>query len=216
MISGKVGATLPVEATPRSGAPEAPTGCEGGSLIDRLIGRWWVVYTRARNEKMVAACLTRMGVSHFLPLVRRGRPFRGRVRYVDLPLFPGYLFLCGDTRARYAALRTNRVAEILEVVDQEQLRGDLRQICLVLERGGTVDLYPGLRAGARCRVRSGPLAGIEGVVLRRRGVCRVYISVEFIGQSAELQIDAALLDVIDMPAASKAGSRGVLVRTTRA
>jgi transcriptional antiterminator RfaH len=165
--------------------------------VKDLDGRWWVLHTRPRNEKAIAAVLDRRGVDYFLPLVRHQRQLRGRILHVDLPLFPSYLFLCGDWKARETALKTNRVAKVLEVPDQGQLTADLQQIERVLSSGEPVDLYPALRAGARCRVRSGVLAGLEGVVLRRKGPWRVFVAVRFIAQSAELELDSALLEVID-------------------
>jgi transcriptional antiterminator RfaH len=119
-----------------------------------------------------------------------------RVRTVRIPIFPGYVFLCGTNEHRLAALRTNRVANVLEVPDQDQLRWDLRQICRVVESNEPCALYTGLQRGSRCRVISGSLAGLEGVVLRRRGLSRVYVAVEMIGQSAELEIDAMRLELM--------------------
>ena len=165
--------------------------------IDTIEGRWWVLHTKPRNEKAVAADLLDKGVSLFLPLVESRRTYRGRARFARIPLFPGYVFLCGGPEDRQAALRTNRIANVLEVADQQRLRADLRQIQRVVEGPEPVDLYPRLRRGRRCRVIAGPLAGLEGVVLRRRGPWRVYIGVEFLGQSAELEIDSALLEVIE-------------------
>jgi hypothetical protein len=83
------------------------------------------------------------------------------------------------------------------VADQERLKADLRHIHRVVVSKEPVDLYPRLRRGCRCRVITGTLAGLEGVVLRRRGLWRVYVGVEFLGQSAELEIDPMLLEVID-------------------
>jgi len=184
--------------TERHGAPDLPaTGPSIIPSIEDFKGVWWVLHTRPRCEKAIATVLERRHVSFFLPLVRYRRLTRGRPRYIHLPLFPGYVFVCGEWEAREAALKTNRVARVLEVGDQARLRHDLRQIHQVLESGAPVDLYPHLQVGARCRVRSGPLAGLEGVVLRRRGPWRVYIAVEFIAQSAELEIDPMLLDVLD-------------------
>jgi transcriptional antiterminator RfaH len=178
-----------------SDQPDAdPRNCP---CVNDLSGRWWVLHTKPRNEKAIAAVLDRRGVDYFLPLVRHQRRIRGRIRYVDLPLFPSYLFLCGDWKSRETALKTNRVAKVLEVPDQEQLKADLKQIERVLDSGEPVDLYPALKAGARCRVRSGVLAGLEGVVLRRKGPWRVYVAVQFIAQSAELELDSAMLEVID-------------------
>ncbi len=165
--------------------------------VEAFVGRWWVLHTRARNEKAVATDLQRHRVQHFLPLVRRMRIYSGRKRIVELPLFPGYVFLCGDLPERHLALQTHRVAQVLEVADQDGMRFDLAQIQRVVESEVPVDLYPRLRVGARCRVRTGSLMGLEGVVLRRRGPWRVYVGVQFVGQSAELEIEPDLLELLD-------------------
>lgn len=168
-----------------------------GCPVDVMSGLWWLVHTKSRMEKALSADMDRLGVGHFLPLIRTRRRYGGRVFEVNLPLFPGYLFLCGGEDERYATLMTHRAAKVIPVADQERLKADLRQIHRVTLGDEPVDLYPGLRRGCRCRVTSGSLAGLEGVLLRRRGVCRVYIGVEVLGQSAELEIDPAMLEVLD-------------------
>jgi transcription antitermination factor NusG len=155
------------------------------------------VHTKARNEKALAADLDYLGIGCYLPLAHTGRRYGGRTVYVDIPLFPGYLFLSGGPEERLGALGTNRVANVIRVVDQERLKADLRQIYRVTTSNKPVDVYPGIRRGRRCRVTHGCLKGVEGVVIRRRGVCRVYISVVALGQSAEVEIDASLLAIIE-------------------
>ena len=166
-------------------------------LVDTFAGRWWVLHTRARNEKMVAAHLTRRSIQYFLPLVRHRRIYGSTVQHVSIPLFPGYVFLCGSSDDRLSALQTNRVANVLDVGDQEQLKHDLRQIERIVQSDEPVDLFPRIKTGTRCRVIAGSLKGLEGVILRRRGPWRVYVAVHFIGQSAELEIDSAMLEAID-------------------
>lgn len=175
----------------------APSVADTGDLFEATDGLWWVLHTRSRNEKAVAADLDRKGIRNYLPLISRRRTSSGRHRVVHIPLFPGYVFLLGGEEERLAALKTNRVARILEVRDQKQLRADLSNIRRVVQSDEPVDLYPSLTEGSRCRVTSGTLSGLEGVVLRRRGIWRVYVGVEFLGQSAELEIDPALLEMID-------------------
>jgi transcription antitermination factor NusG len=169
----------------------------GRSPVDVLEGPWWLVHTKARNEKALAADLDRLGVGCYLPLAHTSRRYGGRTVFVDIPLFPGYLFLSGGPEERLAALGTNRVANVIRVVAQERLKADLRQIFRVTTSNTPVDVYPGIRRGRRCRVTHGCLKGIEGVVIRRRGVCRVYISVVALGQSAEVEIDASLLAIVE-------------------
>lgn len=165
--------------------------------IESCSGLWYVLHTRARNEKATAADLTRLGIQNFLPLIRYRRLYGGKRRRVEIPLFPGYLFMCGDRADREAALRTNRVAQILDVSDQAKIRNDLHQVHRVVTSEETVDFYPKLRRGTRCRVVSGTLQGLEGVVIRRSGPWRVFVGVDFLGQSAELEIDPTLLAIID-------------------
>lgn len=161
-------------------------------------GDWWVVHTKARAEKAVAAQLERRKVEHFLPLACVQRRYGARrATEVSLPLFPGYLFLCGGDTERLITLDTHRVARVIRVINQEGLKRELDQIYRTVTSGITVDLYPGIKRGRRCRVVAGSLKGIEGVVLRRRGVCRVFLAVEILGQSAEVELDPGLLEVIE-------------------
>jgi transcription antitermination factor NusG len=107
--------------------------------------------------------------------------------------------LCGDHSDCDKARRTNRIANILYVDDQERLCSELRHICRVVERGEAVELFPALKAGQRCHIARGALKGVEGVVARHGGRCRIYLSVSMLGQSAMVEVDAALLEIIDPP-----------------
>ncbi len=173
------------------------SGAHAPARIESFAGRWWVLHTKSRNEKAVSVELAHSKIDHFLPLVTRKRVYGSRVRRVELPLFPGYVFLCGGDADRVAALRTRRIANVLEVSDQERFKTDLVQIQRVVESSEQIGLYPKLKEGARCRVIGGGLIGIEGIVLKRRGPWRVYVGVQFLGQSAELEIDSDLLEVLD-------------------
>lgn len=177
------------------GSTAVSTGVVAGlALWD---GRWWVLHTKPRQERVLAKTLASAGVRHFLPLIRRCRTSgRRRVDFAT-PIFPGYVFLCGDDADRLTALRTNRIARVLEVPDQDGLRRDLSHVWRIVDGDCPVELYPGLREGCRCQVISGSLAGLEGIVLRRRGPWRVYVAVTFLGQSAELEIEPDRLRVVD-------------------
>ncbi len=165
--------------------------------LDSFEGQWWVLHTRSRAEKTIASDLTRNHVKHYLPLVRCKRVYGSRIREVSIPLFPGYVFLCGQDSDRIAALKTNRIANVLEVPDQDRFRADLLQVQQVIESEEPLDLCPRLIEGARCRVLRGSLAGIEGIVIQRKGPWRVFVSVQFLGQSVEMEIDSTMLEVLD-------------------
>ena len=90
-------------------------------------GLWWVAHTRSRNEKALAHDLIRKQISYFLPMTWRVRRQRGRTIRSLLPLFSGYLFFCGEEDHRIELLKTNRVANLIEVKDQEKLLQELLQ-----------------------------------------------------------------------------------------
>ena len=106
-------------------------------------------------------------VEYYPPLVRVQRCYAKSRFTFELPLFPGYVFLRGDHDVCETAWRTNRVANILTVDNQDQLRTELKHIYRVLTSGQAVELYPAMQEGQFCRIISGPLKGVEGVVIRR-------------------------------------------------
>ena len=153
-------------------------------------GQWWVLYTLARREKELMRRLRALGVSHYGPLVeQRNRSPQGRVRSSYVPLFAGYVFLCGSESDRYSALTTNCISRCLAVDDREALVRDLRQICQLIRLGKPVTPESRLEPGMTVRIRSGALTGTEGVVIRRHGGDRLVIAVQFLQQGASVLLE---------------------------
>ena len=90
-----------------------------------ISGYWWIAHTKARFEKAFAFDLLRREIAYFLPLIERVKVSGGKKRHVMLPLFPSYVFFCGDAEDRYAALATNRLCRVIETTDQKGLLGEL-------------------------------------------------------------------------------------------
>ena len=164
--------------------------------LDALEGRWWVAHVKPRQEKALAWDVARWGGAYFLPLYEKKHRRRGRSWKAVLPLFPGYVFLCGDEAQRSRALETRRIANVIPVLDQEGLVRELSGIQRMLAAGLAVDPFPGLQRGRRCRVRSGALADLEGCIERRAGRTRFVVNVDILGQAAAVEIDADLLEPI--------------------
>lgn len=160
-------------------------------------GPWWVAHTKARNEKALAQQLAQWSIAYFLPLREKLVVKRGRRLTSMLPLFSGYLFFAGDDEARYHALTSNRIAQVIAVVDQDKLCRELAAICRALQARAPLDPHPYLKVGARCRVRSGALAGIEGLLERKQNVTRLLLQVDILGQAAAVEIDADLLEPVE-------------------
>ena len=130
--------------------------------------RWVCLHTRSRQEKALARDLRGAEVPFYLPQVAHERrtPSGRKIRSIQ-PLFTGYLFLFGADMAWLHVLKGNRVANILEVVEQETLTRELRQIHRLLNSGLSIAPEPSVPVGGRVRVPNGPLAGRLGTVVRR-------------------------------------------------
>jgi transcription antitermination factor NusG len=112
-------------------------------------------------------------------------------------LLSGYVFLRGGEDQRYQALQTNCVSRCLAVGDPAQLVFDLRQIQRLIESQAPLTPEERLSAGMQVRVRSGPLMGLEGTVVERRGQKQLLVAIRFIQQGASVQIGDFQLERID-------------------
>lgn len=158
---------------------------------------WRVVHTRSRQEKALAEFLTARGIEHYLPLVKRVRYYGRQKQAVQVPLFPGYLFLYGELEDMYIADRTDRVVQVLPVCDQGALAADLAAIRFALERNG--GLEPGQLpvTGVWVEVTAGPFRGLRGIVDRTAQDDRLVLGVRMLGRAADLEIDRTLLRPVE-------------------
>lgn len=158
-------------------------------VVDEL--RWHATHVRPRHEKSVAKQLETEGIEFFLPLYRTIHRWKDRRKIVHLPLFPGYLFTHLRRKDRLSVLRLYGVTRFVECcgAPAEVPEDDIR----ALQRGLAGDLsaepHPYLRAGQRVRIHSGPLAGVEGVLLRKKGTCRIVLSFEAVCKAVALEVD---------------------------
>jgi transcriptional antiterminator RfaH len=160
--------------------------------------KWWAVYTLSRREKELMRRLRAMRICHFGPMVEhRNRSPQGRVRTSLVPLFAGYVFLCGSEADRHQAMTTNCISRCLAVDDCSQLVYDLRQIRRLILSGKPLTPESQLEAGMRVRIRSGAMAGMEGMVLKRRGGDRLLVAVQFLQQGASVQLEDFEVERID-------------------
>lgn len=169
---------------------------ELGSMIDatpnaEAAQRWYAAYTMPRHEKQVASHLTLRAVETYLPVYRAIHNWNGRKAEVDLPLFPGYVFVRMPILHRVRVLEQPGVVRLvgcngkaIPLPDEEieRLRSSLA-LC-------KAEPYPFLAPGQRVRIKSGPMAGLEGKILRRKGKVRLVVSVELIQRSIAFEIDA--------------------------
>ena len=114
-----------------------------------------------------------------------------------MPLFSGYVFMLGSEQERVCSLTSNRVSRILPVHDPSRLRAELENIFRLISSGAPLTVEQRLVPGNRVRVRHGPLAGMEGTVLVRRGKTRLIVNVTFLQQGASVEVEDFNLEPID-------------------
>jgi transcriptional antiterminator RfaH len=161
--------------------------------------RWWVLHTRPRSEKALARGFLARSVAFFLPLYHRQWSNRGRLFASHLPLFPGYVFLHGDERARLHALETNLVVQVLPVADQPELHADLARVLHLMRTDAPLAPEQRLQPGDPVEVIAGPLAGLEGKVLRRGRQLRFVIEVHLLRQGVSAEVEPWMIRPLGRP-----------------
>ena len=153
--------------------------------------RWYAVYTCAKHEKHVAEQFVGRGVEHFLPLYESVRRWKDRKVRLQLPLFPGYLFVHTAVQDRLLVLQVPGVVRLVGFngsptpMPQE----DIQRIREFLGQGWRAEPHPYLQMGRRARVVRGPLAGMEGIVVRRKNRSRLVLSFDLIQRSMAIEMD---------------------------
>jgi len=154
---------------------------------------WYAAYTCANHEKRVAAELGTRDVEHFLPLYSSIRRWKDRRVKLELPLFPGYVFVRLALRERLRAVQIPSVVRLvgfggfptaLPDTEMEILRSGL---CESLR----AEPHPFLPVGRRVRRTGGPFAGLEGVLKRKKSGMRVVVSLGLIQRSVAVDVDVA-------------------------
>jgi len=160
---------------------------------------WYAAYTSANHEKKAAAEISRRGVESFLPLYRSVRRWSDRRVELEMPLFPGYVFVHLALRERLRVLQVPGVAKLVGFGGLPAALPDEQVEALRAGLDGQMlaKPHPYLVVGRRVRIVRGPLCGAQGVLVRKKSVFRVVLSLELIMRSVAVEVDAA--DVEPLP-----------------
>jgi transcription antitermination factor NusG len=154
---------------------------------------WWAVYTRHQHEKVVAQVLETKGFDVFLPLYESVRRWKDRNKIIALPLFSCYVFVKGGLDRRLHVLTTPGVHSVLSSGDRIAIipTPEMEAIRKAVASPSRVEPHPFLRCGETVRVTRGSLEGVQGVLVRKKSLYRLVLSVEMLAQSVAVEIDAA-------------------------
>ena len=168
--------------------------------MPRLPSRWYVLYVKARHEKFVNEWLTNSGYKTFLPLVKTLKEWSDRKKYVHEPLFSNYMFIRVTERQIAPVKDVPGVIKFVEfrkelaTIPQKQI-DNIKKI-LSGRFPVEVDNLEELEPGVPVKVLYGPMQGLEGELIERRGKKRMAVSVNNINKSILVEIPPEHLKVI--------------------
>jgi transcription antitermination factor NusG len=163
--------------------------------------QWYAIQTRSRHEKRVAEQLRSKAVEAFLPIHRcKHRWNNGVLAEVDLPLFPCYLFARAQAHQRIRLLQLPGIVGIAASTSHPTAIPDQDIEALRLVTGTFAAVpHPFLNAGDRVRIIAGPLAGMEGILARRKQLCRLILTIETIMRSIAVEVSEFDIEVVPAP-----------------
>jgi len=159
---------------------------------------WYAIYTRHQHEKTVARILTSKGFETFLPLYSTVHNWKDRAKLVFLPLFPCYVFLKRGLERWLDIVTTPGIHALVSTAGRPAAipETEIDGIRRAVESGASIEPHPLLKSGDWVRVKSGPLEGIEGMLIRRRSQFRLVLSVEMLHQSASVEVELSTVERI--------------------
>jgi transcription antitermination factor NusG len=174
-------------------ADTANSGCDSRS--EHAV-RWYGIHTRHQHEMSVASILSNKGFKVFYPTYESVRKWKDRSKKLSLPLFPGYLFLADDVEQKLLIVSTPGVCAILSFAGEPALipSAEIEALRRSIDSRYKLTPHPFLNTGDRLRIKSGPLAGTEGILTRKKDIYRLVLSVEMLGRSAAVEIDASIVE----------------------
>ncbi len=157
--------------------------------------KWYALYVKSRHEYVTQGELVQKGMETFLPSVKKLRQWKDRKKFIDFPLFPGYLFVyMHENPEEYInVLKTRGAVRFLSAgmtcptpVSSEEIN----TLRLLIESGEPLDVYPHLKKGNPVRVRRGPLSGAVGVIDNKVDQYIFMVNVDILGRCVGVNIYA--------------------------
>lgn len=162
--------------------------------------KWFAYYTKSRNEKKVLELLTVHGIEAYLPLRKEQHQWSDRKKWVEVPLISSYIFVRIVLKEVKTILTFNGVVayvtsygKVATIPDAE-----IELMRRTVENDLILDVQQGLVAvGQTIRIKSGPLAGIEGIVNEVKGERKCYLSISGIGYTLIVDLKESKVEPTD-------------------
>jgi transcription antitermination factor NusG len=180
------------------------TGAEMQSATFQNERKWCAVHTRYQSEQQVDASLRTKGLQTFLPTFVNTHEWKDRKKRISEALFPGYLFVADVGEQRLQVVSTPGVCSIVSVAGIPAIipNDEIEAIRRAMESPYNVEPHPYLKEGDHVQVVHGPLAGVNGILVREGSTARLVLLVEMLGRAAAVEIDRNCVGPVTQPGTS--------------
>jgi transcription termination/antitermination protein NusG len=156
---------------------------------------WYALYVKSRHELVVSGELQGKGIETFLPSITKLSQWKDRKKRVNVPLFPGYLFvsLLPGLEDFLRVLKTRGAVRFISLEPGHPTpvaTEEISALKILLAVGENIDVYPHLKQGARVRVKNGVFRGAEGILARKEDHDILLVSIDLLGRSVGVKIYA--------------------------
>ena len=164
---------------------------------------WYPVYTNPRAEKKVYTALEQKGITAYLPIQKQLRQWSDRKKWVDVPIFPSYLFVHLNPSQMSAVLTCQGVSRFIyfsgkiATIPERQIT----QLRLLLANATDIEVVDReFEKGQQVIVRAGPLQGLMGELISWHSKQKMLIRIDYLTQSLLIQISPAFIEPLDLTA----------------
>jgi len=160
--------------------------------------QWFAAYTQPNHEKSVARQMSERAIPHYLPLYESVRQWKDRKMRLDRPLFPGYVFVRMPIQNRLKVIQVPSVIRLVGFGGEPAAipEAELTAIRTCLDHDCKLQPHPVLQAGQRVRITRGALTGIEGILVRRKGISRLVLSIGLITRAVAVEVNIAEIEAM--------------------
>lgn len=152
---------------------------------------WFAILARSGREKYATMLLENSGFECFLPISKSTRKWSDRMKDIDVPLFPGYLFCRLNPNDRLPVLTTPGVMQIAGIgkmpipIEEHEIAA----VRLIEKSGFAATPWPYLRVGNTAKIEEGPLRGVTGIVVKIKSALKLVLSIELLQRSIAVEIN---------------------------
>lgn len=159
--------------------------------MPRLEENWYAMRVKAGSERLIATMARQKGYEEFVPVYRSRRRWSDRMKSLELPLFPGYVFCRLDPKFRLPLLTIPGVLHFVGIRNTPMAidKGEIAAIQVAVQSNLPAEPWPYMEGGPMVEVHGGPFQRLVGQLVDSRNQCRLVVSMSSLRRAVAVEID---------------------------